>query len=141
MNTTLKNKKLDDKASPKKKLSKSGKPASRGKKVSFSDKRVTTSESKTKQNTVRKARLEARITHQAQTTIKRAAEIQGRTVTDFVVDAALEAARKTIEKNHIIRLSLEGQKAFTEALLNPPEPNDSLKKAFERHSELFGDKD
>ena len=91
-----------------------------------------------KQKTADKARLEARISTQVHSTIKRAAEIQGRTVTDFVVHAALEAATKTIEESHIIQLSLEGQMAFAEALLNPPEPNETLKKAFERHAELFG---
>lgn len=93
-----------------------------------------------KQKADSKARLEARISSQVHSTIKRAAEIQGRTVTDFVVHAALEAATKTIEDDQIIRLSIEGQKAFAEALLNPPEPNEALKKAFEKHAELIGDK-
>ena len=30
--------------------------------------------------------------------------------------------------NKIIKLSIEEQKNFVEALLNPPEPNDKLKK-------------
>ncbi|MGC8774822.1 MAG: DUF1778 domain-containing protein [Chlorobaculum sp.] len=91
-----------------------------------------------KQKADSKARLEARISSQVHSTIKRAAEIQGRTVTDFVVHAALEAATKTIENDQLIRLSMEGQKAFAEALLNPPEPNEALKKAFEKHAELIG---
>ena len=85
-----------------------------------------------------KARLEARITRNVHAQIKRAAEIQGRTVTDFVVYAALEAAAKAIEENSVIQLSLEGQKAFAEALLNPPEPNAALRRAFQSHAELFG---
>jgi len=91
-----------------------------------------------KQKPENKARLETRISSQVHSTIKRAAEIQGRTVTDFVVQAALEAATKTIEDSHIIQLSIEGQQAFAEALLNPPEPNDALKKAFTKHAELIG---
>ncbi len=93
-----------------------------------------------KQKPENKARLEARINSQVHSTIKRAAEIQGRTVTDFVVHAALEAATKTIEGSHIIQLSIEGQQAFAEALLNPPEPNNALKKAFEKHAELTGNR-
>lgn len=92
----------------------------------------------TKQKPGSKARLEARISSQVHSTIRRAAEIQGRTVTDFVVQAALDAATKTIENDQIIRLSMEGQKKFAEALLNPPEPNEALKKAFEKHAELIG---
>ena len=70
--------------------------------------------------------------------LKRAAEIQGRTLTDFVVAAADEAACRAIEQTEIIRLSLEGQRQIAEAILNPPEPNKALKKAVKRYRELFG---
>ncbi|HWR00410.1 MAG TPA: DUF1778 domain-containing protein [Chlorobaculum sp.] len=92
----------------------------------------------TKQKSEGKARLEARMTQKVHAQIKRAAEIQGRTVTDFVVYAALEAATKAIEESSVIQLSIEGQKAFAEALLNPPEPNAALRRAFESHAALFG---
>lgn len=85
-----------------------------------------------------KSRLEARIPRNVHAQIKRAAEIQGRTLTDFVVYAALEAATKAIEENSVIQLSIEGQNAFAEALLNPPEPNAALRRAFENHAALFG---
>ncbi len=84
-----------------------------------------------------KSRLEARIPRNVHAQIKRAAEIQGRTLTDFVVYAALEAATKAIEENSVIQLSIEGQNAFAEALLNPPEPNAALRRAFESHAALF----
>ena len=71
--------------------------------------------------------------------LKRAAEIQGRTLTDFVVAAADEAACRTIEQTEIIHLSLEDQRQLAEAILNPPEPNEALKKAAQRHRELFGE--
>jgi uncharacterized protein (DUF1778 family) len=47
---------------------------------------------------VRTARIEARIAPDALAIVKRAAEIQGRSVSDFVVAAAQEAAQRTIEK-------------------------------------------
>ena len=70
----------------------------------------------------RSARLEARIAPEALAVVKRAAEIQGRSVSDFVVAAAQEAAHRTIEETEIIRLSVEDQRLLAEALLNPPEP-------------------
>ena len=85
------------------------------------------------------ARLEARLPVDVYAMLKRAAQIQGRTLTDFVVTAAQEAARHTIEDAEIIRLSAEGQQRFAEALLNPPEPNAALKRAFEHHRRLVGD--
>ncbi len=87
----------------------------------------------------RSARIEARLTPAALTVIKRAAEIQGRSVSDFVVAAAQEAAHKAIEETHIIRLSVEDQRAFAEALLNPPEPTPALRRAFEHHRRLIRD--
>jgi uncharacterized protein (DUF1778 family) len=86
---------------------------------------------------VRTARIEARIAPDALAIVKRAAEIQGRSVSDFVVAAAQEAAQRTIEKTEISRLSVEGQRAFAEAILNPPEPSAGLKKAAEAHRRLI----
>ncbi len=84
------------------------------------------------------ARLEARLPNEVHALLKRAAEIEGRTLTDFVVSAAREAACRTIEEAEIIRLSLEDQRRVAEALLSPPEPAPALKRAFQRRRELFG---
>jgi uncharacterized protein (DUF1778 family) len=56
---------------------------------------------------------------------------------DFVVAAAQEAAYRTIEETEIIRLSVDGQRAFAEAILNPPEPSPGLQMAFEAHRRLI----
>jgi uncharacterized protein (DUF1778 family) len=82
------------------------------------------------------ARLEARITRDLQALLKRAAELEGRSVTDFVVTAAQEAAERRVEQAQVIRLSLEDQRTFVEAILNPPEPTPSLRRAFDRHREF-----
>lgn len=88
------------------------------------------------QEPTRTARIEARIAPDALAIVKRAAEIQGRSVSDFVVAAAQEAAHRTIEETQIIRLSVEDQRAFAEAILNPPEPTPALKRAAERYRRL-----
>ncbi len=85
----------------------------------------------------RTARLEARIAPEALAIVKRAAELQGRSVSDFVVAAAQEAAHRAIEETQIIRLAVEDQRAFVEAILNPPAPTPALKRAFRRHRELI----
>lgn len=83
----------------------------------------------------RSARLEARIAPDALAVVKRAAELQGRSVSDFVVAAAQEAANRTIADTEIIRLSVEDQRRFAEALINPPMPNDALRRAAKLHAE------
>lgn len=87
----------------------------------------------------RNARLEARISPEALAIVKRAAEIQGRSVSDFVVAAAQEAAKRAIEDTTRILLSIEDQRRVMDALLNPPEPNAALKKAAEAHRRLTGE--
>jgi uncharacterized protein (DUF1778 family) len=91
------------------------------------------------QESVRSARIEARIAPEALAIVKQAAELQGRSVSEFIVSAAQEAANRAIAETAIIRLSAEGQRAFAEALLNPPEPSDGLKRAAAAHRRLIRD--
>jgi uncharacterized protein (DUF1778 family) len=88
------------------------------------------------QEPARTARIEARIAPETLAIVKRAAEIQGRSVSDFVVSAAQQAAHRTIEETQIIRLSVEDQRAFAEAILNPPEATPALKRAAARYRRL-----
>jgi uncharacterized protein (DUF1778 family) len=86
------------------------------------------------------ARLEARLPANVHKLLKRAAEIQGRTLTDFVVAAAHEAARRTIEEAEVVRLSLEDQQRLAKAILKPAAPAPSLRRAFRRRKALLGGK-
>jgi uncharacterized protein (DUF1778 family) len=68
------------------------------------------------------ARLEARISTDLHAMLKRAAELQGRTMTDFVVSAVQDAAQRAIEQAEVLRLSLADQECFAQALPSPPRP-------------------
>ena len=83
------------------------------------------------------ARLEARISTDLHTLLKRAAELQGRTMTDFVIAAVQDAAQHAIEQAEVIRLSLADQECFAQALLSPPKPAPALERAFARRSKLL----
>jgi uncharacterized protein (DUF1778 family) len=83
------------------------------------------------------ARLEARISTDLHSLLKRAAELQGRTMTDFVVAAVQDAAQRAIEQAEIIRLSRADQECFAQALLSPPKPVPALERAFVRRSKLL----
>ncbi len=84
------------------------------------------------------ARLEARLPAAIYAMLKRAAEIEGRTLSDFVVSAAREAASRTIEEAEVLRISMEDQRSFAGAILHPPKPNAALRRAAKRHHRLFG---
>ena len=71
--------------------------------------------------------------------MKRAAEIEGRSVSDFVVAAAQEAAKKTIEETSLIRLSVEDQLRFVDLFLNPPPPAAALEGEQDAHARLVQD--
>ena len=51
--------------------------------------------------------------------VRRAAELQGRSISDFVVAAAQEVAHRTIEETQTIRLSADDQRRFVDLLLKP----------------------
>ena len=83
-------------------------------------------------------KLEADITPALYEKIKQATEIQGCTLTDFVVSAVQDAVHRA-EYTEIIHLSPEAQKCFVDALLSPPEPGEALKRAFALNAQLFRD--
>lgn len=83
------------------------------------------------------ARLAARISPELHSMLKRAAEIEGRTMTDFLVTAVQDAAHRTIEQAEIIRLSLADQECFAQALLSPPKSSPALERAFTNRNKLL----
>lgn len=88
-------------------------------------------------NTPRSTRLEARLSPATLAVVKRAAEIEGRSVSDFVVAAAREAAQRTIAETQVLHLSLADQRALAEALITPPKPAPALRRARAAHRRLI----
>jgi uncharacterized protein (DUF1778 family) len=91
-----------------------------------------------KKHPIRDARLEARVPRETKILWERAAAIQGRKVTEFVVSSAVEAAQQVLRENELSNLTRRDRIAFVEALLNPPVPNQRLRKAAARHAKVFG---
>jgi uncharacterized protein (DUF1778 family) len=76
-----------------------------------------------------KERLEARISVEEKRLIEEAAARQGQTVSAFVVASAHDAAVRTLQAFDAIALTKDDQQAFVSALLNPPEPSSTLRRA------------
>ncbi|MDQ2841751.1 MAG: DUF1778 domain-containing protein [Acidobacteriota bacterium] len=87
--------------------------------------------------TARIERLEARVSRETKALCQKAAAIQGSTLTDFVVNSAVEVAKRTVRENEFVVLTQRDRVAFVEALLNAPAPNARLRKAAERHERIF----
>jgi uncharacterized protein (DUF1778 family) len=91
-----------------------------------------------KTQSIRDARLEARVSRETKALWERAAAVQGRKVTEFVVNSAVEAAHRVLRERELADLTRRDKIAFVEALLNPPSPNARLRKAAARHAQVFG---
>lgn len=83
------------------------------------------------------ARLEARLPVEIHSLLKEAAELQGRSLSDFVVASAREAAEEAISRQSEIRLTAAEQKRFAKAILNPPPVAPALRKAMKNRERLL----
>jgi uncharacterized protein (DUF1778 family) len=83
----------------------------------------------------RSERLEARVSSDQKELFLRAAELQGRTLTDFVISSVHEAAVRTLEDLQSVKLAVDESRAFAEALLNPPR---ARLATFRGRSALYG---
>ncbi|WP_180900505.1 type II toxin-antitoxin system TacA family antitoxin [Martelella soudanensis] len=87
---------------------------------------------------VRGERLETRVTADQKNLIERAAALQGRTVTDFVLTSVQDAALRAIEEHQRLDLSVRDSEAFVDALLKPQPANDRLRETVRRYRQATG---
>jgi uncharacterized protein (DUF1778 family) len=86
----------------------------------------------------RSERLEARLSADQKLLVERAAALEGRTVTDFVVTSVQDAARATIERHARIELSKRDSQAFVDALLSPQPVEGRLGETIARYRRATG---
>jgi uncharacterized protein (DUF1778 family) len=80
-------------------------------------------------------RFDARINEAQKLLIQRAADLEGRTMTDFVLDSARSAAERVIEKHDMLILTVRETEAFADAILNSPDPGSVLRRAARAYCE------
>jgi uncharacterized protein (DUF1778 family) len=86
----------------------------------------------------RSQRLEARISKAQKDLFLRAAALQGRSLTDFLIASAQEAALTTVRTHDVVRLSERDRETFVSALLAPAAPARTLQRAVKRYRERTG---
>lgn len=82
-------------------------------------------------------RIHFRVSAEVKHTLLRAAEVTGRSLSDFVAFSAFNAAQKTIDEVDRMHLAEQDRAVFLDALFNPPEPNEALKAAAARHQKII----
>ena len=91
-----------------------------------------------RKQTGRGARLEARVSRAHKALFKKAAELQGCSLTDFMVNSAVEVANRTVRESEFMDFTQRDRMAFVQALLQAPaSPNAKLRSAAERYAKLF----
>jgi uncharacterized protein (DUF1778 family) len=80
-------------------------------------------------------RFDARLNEEQKFLIQRAADLEGRTMTDFVLHSAEIAAQRTIEKRAMLILTARETETFANAVLNPPDPGAVLRQAAREYRE------
>ncbi|HKT73806.1 MAG TPA: DUF1778 domain-containing protein [Steroidobacteraceae bacterium] len=81
-------------------------------------------------------RLELRLSPKAKTMLKRAASVEEKTVSAFVLDKSLEAAAETLADRRSFVLSAKQYDAFVAALDAAPRPRPRLERLFAEPSAL-----
>ena len=84
-----------------------------------------------------KKRVYLRLDAGSKRKLEKAAAYAETTMSQFVLRNAIEAAEHTIEVHEKTVLQQEDWVAFNDALVNPPEPNDALKRAVKRYRKQF----
>ena len=83
------------------------------------------------QTTNKRNTLNIRIKIEDQLLIDRAADICGKTRTDFILDVAKKEAENTLLDQTLLSVSKEAYQEFLDLLDNPPEPSAALKKTMQ----------
>lgn len=79
------------------------------------------------------ARIETRVTADQKALFQRAAELTGRSLTDFILRSAQEVAVRTVREYEVLALSGQDRDRFVRALLKPPPPSQRLRQAARRY--------
>jgi uncharacterized protein (DUF1778 family) len=84
------------------------------------------------------ARLEARLTDRQKALFQHAADLTGRSLTEFVVSSAQEVAARTVREHEVLTLNGLDRQVFVDALLKPISPNKRLRQAARRYKSVSG---
>jgi len=80
----------------------------------------------------RSVRLGLRATPEQEAVLRRAAEVAHKSLTDFILDSACQAAEQTLLDQRLFMVSGSQYQAFLDLLDGPSEENEGLRDLFSR---------
>jgi uncharacterized protein (DUF1778 family) len=87
----------------------------------------------------RQERISLRLSPQTKRKLERAAAYSDKTLTDFVVEVALQKADAIVREQEVISLSAEEWQRFQTLLQHPPKPNAKLKQTLAWYRQVARD--
>src|SRR5580698_4845931 len=99
---------------------------------------VTVKAKKKHDHAARAYRFDARLNEEQKILIQKAADLEGRTMTDFVLHSAEAAAERTIEERSMLILSARETEAFVDAIFHPTAPGAVLRAAARAYKKTIG---
>lgn len=94
----------------------------------------------TKAKNVEKARFDTRLTKEQKLIFERAAILGGyRNLTDFVLSAVQEKAKKIMMENEKILSSMQDREIFFNSITNPDAPNSELLTALQQYEKKISE--
>ena len=85
---------------------------------------------------LKKQRIELRLNEDDKHMIEEAAAMTNQSISQFMVSTASERAAEVIDQHRRLLLNEESWNLVMDAIINPPAPNDRLKRAANRLREL-----
>jgi uncharacterized protein (DUF1778 family) len=83
-------------------------------------------------------RFDARLNEEQKVLIQKAADLEGCTMTDFVLRSAQAAAERTLRDRAMLILSARETESFVDAILNPAETGPVLRAAARHYNKYAG---
>jgi len=94
-------------------------------------------------STLSKDRIDVRISKEQKEFFKYASQLRGfKSLSEFVIHCVFEESNKIVKESDLIVSTLEDKEKFIEAILNPPSPNENLRRAqmnYKKFMETSGD--
>lgn len=99
---------------------------------------MLTTDRETEEKAPRVERLEARVSKAQKNLFLRAATVQGRSLTDFLIASVQEAAERALRAHDVLTLSERDRRIFVGALVKPAAPGKTLRQAARRYKDRTG---
>lgn len=90
-----------------------------------------------RRRTVRKARIDVRLTPASKELLVEAAALRNTNLSDFILNSAQKEAEQVVAAHRVIVLSERDSRAFADALANPPAPNEQARQAAREYLALY----